>query len=195
MPRINLLPWRDERRKQAQQMFFISLAVAAAVAVGVVFGASRVMDSRINGQNQRNELLRSEIRQLDSQVRQIERLEETRARLVARKDVIERLQANRMLMVHLFDQMVRTVPSGMRLVNVRQTGDDLVITGTTQSEARVSTYLRNIESSPFLHNPTLRIVEADAADTDAELPYRFAINMRLALPGSEDEDQGFGGQP
>lgn len=189
MPRINLLPWREERRRHRQRNFYLALAATAAVAVVVVFGVNQLYGSWIQAQNQRNDYLRSEIRALDRDIARIEQLEEVRSRLIARKDVIERLQANRTLMVHLFDQLVRTVPSGMRLLNVRQTGEDLLITGTSQSSARVSSYLRNLESSPYLHDPRLRIVEAEERDRDPELPFRFAVNVRLAPPAEEEDDE------
>lgn len=189
MPRINLLPWREERRRERQRNFYIALAGTAAAAVLVVFGVNQLYGTWIENQNQRNDYLRTEISKLDRDIQRIEQLEETRTRLVARKDVIERLQANRTLMVHLFDQLVRTVPSGIRLVNVRQTAEDLTISGTSQSSARVSTYLRNLDSSDYLHEPRLRIVEAEGEERDPELPYRFAVDVRLAPPGDEEDDQ------
>lgn len=201
MPRINLLPWREERRRERQRNFYIALAATAAAAALVVFGVNQLYGSWIENQDRRNDYVRTEIRKLDRDIQRIEQLEETRTRLVARKDVIERLQANRTLMVHLFDQLVRTVPSGIRLVNVRQTGEDLTISGTSQSSARVSTYLRNLDSSNYLHDPRLRIVEAEGGESDPELPFRFAVDVRLAPPGDEDEydspsgTTASGGQP
>lgn len=193
MPKINLLPWREERRKERQRNFNAALLVCAAIAGLLVLAAHQIYDGRISGQVERNNYLTSEIRQLDRAIARIERLEETRSRLIARKEVIERLQANRTLMVHLFDQLVRTAPSGMRLTGVRQAEEDLFITGTSQSSARVSSYLRNLESSDYLHDPRLRIVEAEVAGTDSELPFGFGVNVRLAPPdeeefGSSEED-------
>ena len=188
MPRINLLPWREERRKQFQRSFFISLGATAVAAVLVVFAVNQVYESWIQSQNQRNDFLRSEIRELDQKIARIEQLEEIRSRLIARKDVIERLQANRTLMVHLFDQLARTVPSGIRLHSVRQSGEDLLIIGTSQSSARVSSYLRNLESSPYMHDARLRIIEADERDRDPELPFRFGVNIRVAPPTADDEE-------
>ena len=189
MRQINLLPWREEQRQERQRNFLITMAVVAALAAGAVFGVKSYFDAEIAGQNARNNYLRAEIGKLDQQIARIEQLDETRQRLIDRKDVIEDLQANRTLMVHLFDQLVRTVPEGIRLLTVQQAGDTLTIDGTAQSSARVSTYLRNLEASEFLHDPTLRIVEAEAEETDRELPYRFSVRARLSSPESNEPEE------
>ncbi len=188
MRQINLLPWREEQRQDRQRNFLILMAVVAVLAALAVFLVKGYFDSQIDGQNARNNYLRTEIAKLERQIARIDQLDETRRQLINRKEVIENLQSNRTLMVHLFEQLVRTVPDGIRLISVRQVGDQLTIDGTAQSSARVSTYLRNLEASPFLHDPTLRIVEAEAEETDRELPYRFAVNVRLAAP-DDDEDR------
>ncbi|NKI35304.1 PilN domain-containing protein [Wenzhouxiangella sp. XN79A] len=189
MRQINLLPWREEQRQERQRNFLITMAVVAAIAAGGVFAVKSYFDGQISGQNARNNYLRAEIAKLDQQIARIEQLDETRQRLIDRKDVIEDLQSNRTLMVHLFEQLVRTVPEGIRLLTVQQAGDLLTIDGTAQSSARVSTYLRNLESSAFLHDPTLRIVEAAAEETDRELPYRFSVRARLASPERNDTEE------
>jgi type IV pilus assembly protein PilN len=189
MRQINLLPWREEQRQERQKNFLILMAATAIVAAGIVFGVKSYFDAQIDGQNARNNYLRSEIAKLDAQIARIDELDEVRQRLIDRKDVIENLQSNRTLMVHLFEQLVTTVPEGIRLLTVQQVGDQLTIDGTAQSSARVSTYLRNLEASEFLHEPTLRIVEAEAEETDRELPYRFAVSVRLAAPGSDEPEE------
>jgi type IV pilus assembly protein PilN len=189
MPQINLLPWREEQRQEQQKNFLMLMLVTAVVAAGAVYGVKSYFDGQIAGQNARNAFLQSEIGKLDRQIARIEELDAVRQRLIDRKDVIENLQSNRTLMVHLFEQLVTTVPEGIRLLSVQQAGDQLTIDGTAQSSARVSTYLRNLESSEFLHEPTLRIVEAEAEETDRELPYRFAVNVRLAAPASDETDE------
>ncbi len=189
MRQINLLPWREEQRQDRQRNFLILMAVVAALAALAVFLVKGYFDSQIDGQNARNNYLRAEIAKLDRQIERIDQLDETRRQLINRKEVIENLQSNRTLMVHLFEQLVRTVPDGIRLISVRQVGDQLTIDGTAQSSARVSTYLRNLEGSPFLHDPTLRIVEAETEETDRELPYRFAVNVRLAAPDNDESNE------
>lgn len=192
MRKINLLPWREELRREAQRNFIILLIVAAVAAAGCVFAVNRYFDAQISNQNQRNAYLNAEIAKLDRQIARIEELDETRSRLLDRKQVIEDLQANRTLMVRLFDQLVRTVPTGIRLLNARQVGDQITITGTSQSNARVSTYLRNLEASGVLHDPQLRIIEAETEETDSQMPYMFTVAATVAPPGALDDDSQIG---
>ncbi|MDT8439189.1 MAG: PilN domain-containing protein [Wenzhouxiangellaceae bacterium] len=191
MSKINLLPWRDERRREAQRNFVMLMVLAGIVAAGAVFGVQRFYQGQIAHQNERNAYLQSEITKLDNQIKEIDKVEEARERLLQRKRVIEDLQGNRSLMVRLFDQLARTVPSGMRLINARQVGDEITITGTTQSETVVSTYLRNLEASSVLHDPRLRIIEIEAAETDAQMPYGFSIVAKVGTrPETQDIDTG-----
>lgn len=187
MRNINLLPWREERRKEAQRNFIILLVLGALVAAACVFLVSRYYESRIEYQGERNNFLRTEIGKLDRQIARIEQLDETRSRLIERKRVIEELQANRTLMVRLFQELVETVPTGIRLLNARQLEDQITISGISQSNARVSTYLRNIEAASVMHDPQLRIIEADADSTTAEMPFGFTI---VASVGPEPIDEG-----
>lgn len=189
MRKINLLPWREELRSEAQRNFMILLVIAAVAAAACVFVVNRYFDAQISNQNQRNAYLTTEIAKLDRQIARIEQLDETRSRLLERKQVIENLQANRTLMVRLFDQLVRTVPTGIQLLNARQVGDEITITGTSQSNARVSTYLRNLEASGVLHDPRLRIIEAETAETDAQMPYMFTVAAKVAPPETLDDSE------
>lgn len=188
MRKINLLPWREELRREAQRNFMIMLILAAVAAAGCVFAVNRYFDAQISNQNQRNAYLSTEIAKLDRQIARIEELDDTRSRLLERKRVIEDLQANRTLMVRLFDQLVRTVPTGIRLLNARQVGDQITITGTSQSNARVSTYLRNLEASGVLHSPQLRIIEAETEETDSQMPYMFTVAATVAPPETVDDE-------
>lgn len=186
MRTINLLPWREKSRQKAQKKFVATLGLTALVAAVVVLGVIRYHDARIANQNNRNQYLQSEIAKLDRQIVDIEEAEEVRSRLLQRKRVIEELQANRSLMVRMFDQLVRSLPDGVRLINARQVGDQITISGVTQSEARVSSYLRNLEASPVLHEPNLRIIESETAETDAQLPYGFRVEAKVGLPRQRD---------
>ncbi len=189
MARINLLPWREELRQERQRNFLIALAVVALIAAGAVFAVNYVYNGLISGQDNRNNFLRAEIRKLDREISRIQELEDVRDRLIARKDVIERLQADRSAMVHLFNQMARSVPEGIRLRSIRQSGERLTITGASQSSTRVSTFLRNLERSPWLHTPTLNIVEAETGgDRDPEHPYRFSLQVRVSPPAQDQEE-------
>ncbi|TVS12686.1 MAG: pilus assembly protein PilN [Wenzhouxiangella sp.] len=182
MSRINLLPWRETQRQERQRNFVILVAVVAVAAAGAVFGANQWMGGIIDGQEARNNFLRSEIRSLDREIAQIEDLERTRDNLVSRKNVIERLQANRSLMVHLFNQIAQTVPEGITLNSVRQTGSDLTIIGTTESETRVSEYMRRIENADWLRNPELRIIQVEARDRRPDQPFRFELRAQIGSP-------------
>ncbi|MCH8479094.1 MAG: PilN domain-containing protein [Wenzhouxiangella sp.] len=145
------------------------------------------MNNQISGQENRNNFLRAEIRKLDRAIERIEQLEETRENLIARKNVIERLQTNRSMMVHLFNQLAQTVPEGVTLNSVRQTGDQLTIVGTSESETRVSEYMRNIEAAEWLHAPTLRIVERSEREERPGQPHRFELTARVSSPDQQQE--------
>lgn len=190
MAKINLLPWRAERRKQRQTEFVALLGICALAAVLVVFGVMQYFDSVIANQQQRNALLQREIKALEAKITQIEDLEKTKSRLVSRKEVIEQLQASRSQMVHLFDDLVRTIPEGVRLGSIKQAGDKLTLEGLTQSSARVSAYMRNIEASGWMTKPDLSLIEAKGPDKI--MPYIFKLEVTVASPASE-EDQSVDG--
>ena len=187
MRKINLLPWREERRREAQRNFLILLVAAALIAAGLVFAVQQYYAARIDNQNDRNQYLRNQIAQLDREIARIEQLDETRARLIERKRVIEDLQANRTLMVRLFEQLVRTVPDGIKLLNARQVDDQITISGLSQSNARVSTYLRNLESAGVLHEPQLQIIESETDESTQQLPYSFRVEATVAPPEQYEE--------
>lgn len=188
MAKINLLPWRENLRQQRQKNFLISLGVAVAVAAVLVLAGNYAMNNMISGQDNRNAYLRAEIRKLDRDIQRIDQLEEVRESLIARKNVIERLQSNRNLMVHLFNQMARTTPEGITLDSVRQTDERLTISGSSESETRVSDYMRNIESAEWLHDPRLRIVEISRQDARPGQPYRFELSARIASPAAVEQE-------
>ncbi len=181
---INLLPWRLERRKLREREFYLMLAGAALAGALLVLGIVGLHSAQIDAQQARNQFLRSEITKLDAQIVEIERLKEARRQLVARKDVIERLQANRTQMVHMWDQLVRTIPEGVRLSAVKQAGTQLTLEGFAQSQARVSTYMRRLEDSDWLTGTSLTIVEAK--DEDQRSRFAFTLRVQLTQPGAPD---------
>ena len=189
MARINLLPWRAERRKQRQREFYTMLGVAAAVGVVLSLLLYFHYDMQISGQNERNDYLQAEIAKVKEQNKEIERLDRQKERLLARKQVIEELQGKRSQMVHLFDALVRTIPDGVVLTALKQEGETLTLEGRTQSNARVSTYMRNLESSGWMSNPELSVIEAKAQETSGtavdikSLPYVFVLRVKLPAPG------------
>jgi type IV pilus assembly protein PilN len=159
MPRINLLPWREQERKVRRREFMI--AAGAAVFAGILFmgGGKLVYSSWIDAQNEKNNLLKKEIVKLDAQIADIQDLENRKQRLVARMEIIEKLQRSRPEIVHLFDEIVKIVPEGVYLTQIKQTNRKLEIHGIAQSSTRVSTFMRNIDASTWMANPVLQVVE------------------------------------
>lgn len=188
MAKVNLLPWREAQRQQRQRNFLLVLAATAALAVVAVLAANQVMNNLMADQDSRNAYLRSEVRKLDQEIARIEELEEVRDSLISRKNVIERLQGNRSLMVHLFNQIAQTVPEGITLTNVRQSGLELTLNGTSQSESRVSDYIRQIERATWLANPTLRIIQADESDERPDQPFVFELRAQVQSPDQQEEE-------
>ena len=190
MTRINLLPWRAERRKQRQKESMMMLALSAVAAVVLSFLIITYYNGQISGQAERNAFLKTQIGQLDKQIAEIEELDKKKAKLLARKEVIEKLQANRSQMVHLFDSLVRTIPDGVVLTAVKQDSETLTLDGRSQSNARVSTYLRNLEGSGWMTRPELAIIEAKGDDKG--LPYAFTLQVKLANPNAPRDEDGDG---
>jgi type IV pilus assembly protein PilN len=159
MPRINLLPWREAERKRRRQEFIFA-SVGALLAAGVLtLVVNWQFDSAISNQNERNQVLKNEIANLDKEITEILGLEQQKQRLLARMQVIEQLQRSRPEVVHLFDQLVRTVPDGVYLTAVKQTGKRVQLNGMAQSSTRVSSYMRNIDASEWMADPALEVVE------------------------------------
>jgi type IV pilus assembly protein PilN len=160
MPRINLLPWREQERKVRRREFLIAAGAAVFAAVIFALGGKVVYSSWIEAQNEKNTLLKKEIVKLDAQIADIQDLENRKQRLVARMEIIEKLQSSRPKVVHLFDELVKQVPDGIYLTQMVQNGNKLEIHGVAQSSTRVSTFMRNIDGSAWLANPVLQVVEA-----------------------------------
>ena len=196
MARINLLPWRAERRKQRQRDFYGMLGAAAVGGVLLTGLIWFYYSNQITGQHARNDFLTQKIAEVKKQNEEIDRLDTQRDRLLARKAVIEELQAKRSQLVHLFDSLVRTIPDGVVLTGIKQEGDVLTLSGRTQSNARVSTYMRNLEGSGWMKSPELTIIEAKAQENaqgsavvDVKaLPYMFELKVNLPNPSSEEID-------
>jgi type IV pilus assembly protein PilN len=185
MAKINLLPWREERRKSQQRQFNGMLGLAAVA--GLVLGALVYLyySGQVTGQNQRNELLRQEIAAVEVKIKEIEELDKRKESLLARKRVIEELQGKRYEMVSLFTELAKTIADGAQISTIRQSGSDLVIQGRAQSNARVSSYMRNIMASPVISDPDLTVIEARGGDR--ALPYEFILNAKIKAPAAEAE--------
>ena len=159
MPRINLLPWRDEERKERKVKFLVALGGALVAAMLAAFVGYLLMDSMVSAQDMRNQKLKAEIDELDKQIEKINSLEADKARFIARMEVIEKLQRSRPEIVHVFDEIAKQLPDGVYLTGITQNGGRLKFEGVAQSSTRVSAFMRNIDGSSYLKNPELEVVE------------------------------------
>jgi type IV pilus assembly protein PilN len=185
MARINLLPWREERRKLRQNEFYAMLGAAAIAGLLVFAGIWYQYKLQIDGQIDRNAYLTAQIKLLDEKIKKIEELDKRRATLIARKNVIEQLQANRWQLVRIFDDLVRTMPDGVRLTSVKASGEQLTLEGVAESNARVSSYMKNLEVANLIKDPDLAIVEAKGPDRRSR--YVFTLRVTIKKPeGAED---------
>jgi type IV pilus assembly protein PilN len=190
MIRINLLPHREQKR-QARQRQFVSVAIGLAILSLAVVGLVHVVFvTQIENQQSRNKLLKDEIAKLDEQIKEIDKLREQTQALLSRKQVVETLQTNRTEAVHLLDQMVRQLPDGVYLRTLKQTGPKVTATGYAQSNARVSTLMRNIEASPWLTQPELVEIKSvpmpGARDKDTRVnEFTLTFQLKRAAPPPE----------
>lgn len=189
MARINLLPWREWERKRKQREF-AGMAAAGAVfaAIAVVIGHIQ-MENLIGGQEDRNRFLEAEIKTLDDRIVKIKDLESTKAKLLARMNVIQELQSNRPVSVHLMDELVRTLPDGVHLNKFTQKGADLTMEGVAQSNARVSAYMRNIDGSLWVGNPKLNVIETKEEDRRRVAQFTLLANQKAAANGAQESTE------
>ncbi len=194
MPHINLLPWRDELRKRREKEFIITAVIAALMMGGVVLGVHLHYESRIAYQNQRNSFIEVEIAGLDKKIKEIENLKKERDSLIARTKVIQDLQAGRPEIVHVFDELVTTLPDGVYYTKVAQKGRGLNLHGVAQSNARVSSLMRSLSTSTWFENPSLVEITADLQKDRAVRLSKFKLNVSQATKKKQDENtEGSGG--
>jgi type IV pilus assembly protein PilN len=191
MAKINLLPWRADRRKLREREFYMMLAATAVGAILVLLAAIGWMGHLIDDQNDRNAYLQNEIKGLDKQIEEIKDLDKKRSQLLQRKEIIEQLQSNRSQMVHLFDEMVKTIPDGVRLTSMKQAGEILTLEGVAESAARVASYMRNVDTSQWMGHTDLRKIEnkSGTKDVDKKLPYLFSLDVKLRKPEDAEGDK------
>ena len=180
MPRINLLPWREAERKERKLAFMVALAAAAVAAAVVAFGVRLVYTGLIGAQERRNELLQAQIQVLNHQIGEINSLEKTKRKFLARMHIIEQLQRSRPQIVHIFDQIVRTVPPGLYLTEVTQKGAQIQFKGVAQSSTRVSDFMRNIDHSHWLANAELEVIQAGKGSPGSS----FTLDAKVISPKS-----------
>ncbi len=190
MPRINLLPWREELRTQRRNQFFMALGAAATAAGVLLIAAYFIFDNVIDHQGDRNRLLKQEITALDKRIEEIIDLEDKKQRLLARMEIIEQLQRSRPGIVHVFDELVRIMPDGVYLTSVKQTGKRLEIVGVAESNTRVSALMRNIDKSEWLADPDLEVVEVKRGGNEGGRASEFTVFATQVSPtGDADEEE------
>jgi type IV pilus assembly protein PilN len=183
MPRINLLPWRDQERKERRVTFLVWLGGAAVAAVIACGAAYLLFDSLINAQNQRNLRLQGEIKTVDRQIEQINDLESQKQRFISRMQVIDKLQRSRSEEVHLFDEVATTIPDATYLTAFTQDNRKLRFEGVAQSSTRVSAFMRNITASQWMRNPDLEVVEVRSG-----VGSNFVLNAEQVSPTAPADD-------
>ncbi|RRQ22080.1 PilN domain-containing protein [Thiohalobacter thiocyanaticus] len=189
MARINLLPWREELRAQQQKDFVVQVVLAAVFGAAIWGLWHMQMAGMIENQNSRNSFLQAEIKKLDKEIREINDLEKTKTNLLARMNVIQELQSNRPMSVHLMDELVRTLPDGVHLTQFQQNSTNLTINGVAQSNARVSAYMRNIDGSDWLANPGLQVIETRKNERSRTAEFTLTAKQRNAQADA-DKDAG-----
>jgi type IV pilus assembly protein PilN len=187
MPRINLLPWREAERKDRKMAFAVWMGIAAAAALATTGAAYVMFGSMIQAQVRRNDQLRAEIKTLDKQIEEINNLETAKQKLIARMRIIEQLQRSRPEIVHVFEEIVRTLPDGVYLTSVKQNAAKLKFEGVAQSSTRVSSFMRNIDSSDWLKNPELEVVQTAKQGTAGSSFTLTADEVSLA---TQDDGSG-----
>ena len=186
MVKINLLPWREERRQQMTNEFYVMLGVGVALALLISFLGYYYFDQSIKFQNKRNQFMTQEIAKLDKQIEEIKELESKKAGLISRQQVIEELQANRTQMVHLFDELVKTIPNGVFLMNIKQSGNKLTVEGYAQSYARISDYMDQLKSSEWFNKVDVVLIQND--DTLSSHEQKFKLSANLTNPNKKKDN-------
>ncbi|APZ44320.1 PilN domain-containing protein [Acidihalobacter ferrooxydans] len=187
MAHINLLPWRAEHRKQQQRDFGALAVFSVIVAAIIVFLMHTYMDGLIQYQNERNQYLRNEITILNKKIAKIKELDKTKRDLLNRMKIVERLQSSRPSVVHMFDQLVTTLPPGLYLTDFSQNGDLIHLAGAAESNARVSEYMRNLDASPWFTDATLQII--NAKNTPIGKISVFKLTVKTATPSEKSKQQ------
>lgn len=191
MANINLLPWRQELRKQRQQEFIVILVAVAGVAFMLVLFAHLALSNQVGAQIERNQYVQAEIQKLDGQIKEIDELQKRRDELLARMKVIQDLQGRRPVIVRVFDELVRVLPDGVYVKTLSRTGDGFQMTGVAESANQVSNFMRNLDASPWFTLPVLSTVVAQstgpvkakgAKDEDVARSNSFALTVSLKAP-------------
>ncbi|MCY1405157.1 Fimbrial assembly protein (PilN) [compost metagenome] len=186
MARINLLPWREQRREERKQRFLVVLGAVLAGAAALVFAGDQYLNAAIEQQSARNDFLNKEIAVLDARIKEISELKQRRQQLLERMKTIQDLQGNRPIIGRVFDQLVRTLPDGVHFTELKMTDKNIAIKGAAESNNRVSTLMRNLDASEWLTTPNLTEVKAVTAGT-VDQANVFQLSVQQTLPESEDQ--------
>jgi len=189
MPRINLLPWREEDRKRRQREFMVAMAASFVMGVFVVVATILLYSQMIGEQRDRNGRLETEIAELEKSIAEIDGLERQKERLLARMEIIEQLQRSRPEVVHLFDEMARKLPEGVYLNGMKQTGRNVELKGVAQSSTRVSALMRQIDASDWLTDPA--VVKVETTEKGPGRQAEFVVTLKQL---SKDDDADMGGE-
>ncbi len=184
MAQINLLPWREELRKEQTNQFLTLMGLALMLTASIVVLVHINISGMIDHQNNRNNILNNEIKKLDVQLTKIKDLEDTKAELLSRMEIIQSLQQKRPQIVHLFDELVTTVPDGLHIQEITQTGNNITIKGVAESNGRVSAYMRNIDASEWMTNPRLQVIESNRKDGRSS---KFILVAQQSAPKTDEE--------
>lgn len=185
MANINLLPWREEQRNERTRQFASITAFSVILTLAIIALVHVTISGQINHQKKRNAILENEITQLDIALKEIEGLEETKAKLLSRMDIIQSLQQKRPQIVRLFDEIVRTVPEGIYLTGIKQVGEKITINGVAESNGRVSAYMRNINASDWMSTPKLMVIESKKKTLRSS---DFILTTSQSSPRKEGEE-------
>ncbi len=189
MTRLNLLPWREMRRKE-QDRQLLSILVGSSVLMVALLGYVYLhISTMVDTQVRRNEYLAQEIKKVEEEIKEIRDLRKQRDDLIARMRVIQQLQQNRIEVVHLFDDLVRRVPEGVYLTGLRQAGRNFTISGVAQSNARVSAFMRNLDASEWFANPDLDVINVVSRGRDRVSQFTLRVNQRVQADKGEDKDK------
>jgi len=180
MARINLLPWRQERRAEQQRQLLTITGLSAVLTLLIVVALHLEISRQTSSQNARNSYIQNEIQKVEKQLTEIGNLEKSKKQLLARMKIIQQLQQNRPEVVHLFDEVARQIPEGVYLRSFQQTGKQLKLEGVAQSNARVSAFMRNISSSDWMTNPRLDVIKTDKDKKDTESTRAFVLHAMQA---------------
>lgn len=193
MAKINLLPWREELKKQKQKEFITSIGLGMLLAVSAMFYVHIHISGQIEEQQGRNQFIVDEIASLNSQIEEIAELDTKKANMVARMEVIQTLQVSRPQVVHLFEEIALTIPEGVYLEKLKQTSSSLLVGGVAQANSRVSEYMRNVDASDWLQSPDLKVITANKKafkKGDSQRVQDFKLQLRQVSPQTSQQNKG-----